>query len=136
MEVVFFSCSRWFDLWLYLDSTFYLLVEGDKGLRAGDPLNGLDRFPLDRVIEIHVAGASEGEVDGYAYVEDDHTVQVLPETWTILEYVANRALNLKAVVFECERNPMSLCLPGFSRIADILRDTPMGRALGAEGRAL
>jgi uncharacterized protein (UPF0276 family) len=88
-----------------------------------DPLTGLDAFPLDRLMEMHVAGSTEQNLDGYLYYEDAHTPLVLDDTWRIFEYAAQRAPNLKAVVFECERNPLDACLPGFERIASILRDT-------------
>jgi uncharacterized protein (UPF0276 family) len=100
------------------------------------PLDGLDGFPLERIIELHVAGTTRKSVDGFSFLEDDHTVEVLPETWTIMEYVASRATHLKAVVFECERNPIEDCLPGFSRIAKILEGSPMGQALHDSGRPL
>jgi uncharacterized protein (UPF0276 family) len=80
------------------------------------PTTGLDAFPLERVVEIHVAGATTGLVGDYRYVEDDHTVDVLPDTWEIFSYVLEHASNLKAVVFECERNPLARTLPGFQRI--------------------
>jgi uncharacterized protein (UPF0276 family) len=89
------------------------------------PLDGLDRFPLERVIELHVAGGTEHERDGYPFIEDDHTTGILPETWEILEYVAPRAPNLRAVVFECERNPFRDTVVGFERIAEILRDSTL-----------
>ncbi len=85
-----------------------------------DPLTGLDGFPLERVVEVHVAGATTGNVAGLEFVEDDHTTDVLPETWQIFEYVAARAKNLRAVVFECERNALAETLPGFARIAATL----------------
>lgn len=94
------------------------------------PLTALDGFPLDRVVELHVAGASEFEVDGLAMVEDDHTTAVLPDTWDIVEHVVARAPNLRAVVFECERNALSDCLPGFERIERILA---RGAAASASG---
>ena len=86
-----------------------------------DALAGLDGFPLDRVIEMHVAGTATGTTpDGYAFCEDSHVPAVLDETWRIFEHVTKRAPNLKAVVFECERNPLGACLPGFERIAGLL----------------
>lgn len=86
-----------------------------------DPLTGLDGFPLDRVVEMHVAGSSQREVAGLAVLEDDHTPNVLEDTWQIFDYIVSRAPNLKAVVFECERNPLQATLPGFERLADGLR---------------
>ena len=85
-------------------------------LMGHDALDGLDGFPLDRVVELHVAGGRIESHDGFEFVEDDHSVDVLPETWAIFDYVIPRCPNLKAVVFECERNPMEQCLPGFERI--------------------
>jgi len=79
-------------------------------------LTGLDGFPRERIVEMHVAGGVEGNHAGYRFVEDSHTVQVLPDTWEILEHLAPRVPNLRAVVFECERNPLAECLPGFARI--------------------
>jgi uncharacterized protein len=88
-------------------------------LQGHAPLTGLDGFPLDRVVELHVAGGTEHAHDGYAFIEDDHTTEVLPETWRIFEHIVANAPNLKAVVFECERNPMGACLEGFERIAKV-----------------
>ena len=81
------------------------------------PLTGLDCFPLERVVELHVAGSQPGEHQGYRYAEDSHTPNVLPSTWEIFDYVVARAPNLRAVVFECERNPLTACIDGFTRIS-------------------
>lgn len=91
------------------------------------PLTGLDGFPTERVVEVHVAGASQRLVDGLVVVEDDHTPAVLPDTWRILAAVAPKAVELRAVVFECERNPLAACLPGFGRIERTLAGAPFGR---------
>ncbi|MFN3202597.1 MAG: DUF692 family multinuclear iron-containing protein [Bradymonadia bacterium] len=85
-----------------------------------DPLTAFDGFPLDRVVELHVAGGVEKQHEGFGYIADDHTPEVLDDTWRIFEHVVARASNLKAVVFECERNPLEDCLPGFARIAEAL----------------
>jgi uncharacterized protein (UPF0276 family) len=90
------------------------------------PLTGLDGFPSERIVELHVAGGAERVTGGYPFVEDSHTIDVLPATWEILEHVAPRAPNLKAVVFECERNPIGACEPGFERIAGVLAQSALG----------
>jgi uncharacterized protein (UPF0276 family) len=84
-----------------------------------EPLDGLDSYPLDRVVEMHVAGGTVRDHEGLAWIDDDHTPSVLPETWAIFEWVAARAPNLRAVVFECERNPIEDCLAGFERIRSL-----------------
>jgi uncharacterized protein (UPF0276 family) len=106
-------CERG-DTGMLLDCAHLAIYQRLQGL---DALTGLDAFPLDRVIELHVAGGTEHAHDGYAYVEDDHTTEVLPDTWRVFDYIVARAPNLKAIVFECERNPLEACLPGFERIA-------------------
>jgi uncharacterized protein len=80
------------------------------------PLFGLDAFPLERVIELHVAGGEERDTGGLPWVEDTHGTDVLEDTWRIYDHVVARATNLKAVVFECERNATERVVPGFERI--------------------
>lgn len=84
------------------------------------PLDGLDGFPLDRIVELHVAGGTRRDFEGYRCVDDDHCPDVLGETWEIFEHVVPRCPNLRAVVFECERNPLASALPGFERLARTL----------------
>lgn len=88
----------------------YQLVSGNR------PVDGLDGFPLDRVVEIHVAGGTPFVNDGLTFVDDDHGTRILGETWAILEAVLPRARNLKAVVFECERNRQEEVLPVFEAL--------------------
>lgn len=80
------------------------------------PLDGLDGFPLDRVVELHVAGGSERDADGFAWIDDDHQPEPLADTWLLFEHIAARAPNLKAVVYECERNPPAQVVDNFRRI--------------------
>jgi uncharacterized protein (UPF0276 family) len=88
-----------------------------QAMMGYDPCAGLDGFALDRVVELHVAGSTRREHDGLAYWDDDHTPHILDDTWRIFERVVPHAPNLKAVVFECERNPLHAVLAGFERIA-------------------
>jgi uncharacterized protein (UPF0276 family) len=81
------------------------------------PLDGLDGYPIERVVEIHVAGASEFVHAGRSFVDDDHGPAPLADTWQILAHVLPRALNLRALVFECERNAAAEVTPTFERLA-------------------
>jgi uncharacterized protein len=89
-------------------------------LQGHAPCTGLDGFPRERVVELHVAGGSERRHDGFLWVEDDHTPAVLAETWAIVEALVPRAPELRAVVFECERNPIADALDGFARLHGLL----------------
>ncbi|MFT5683657.1 MAG: hypothetical protein ACI8RZ_004589 [Myxococcota bacterium] len=98
-------------------------------LMGRQPTDGLDGFPLDRIIELHIAGGSTRSRGGFTWVEDDHSATILPETWAIFRYIAARAENLKAVVVECERNPLPVCLPMMRQTAAVLRDSALSGAL-------
>jgi uncharacterized protein (UPF0276 family) len=98
---------------LLLDCAHLAIFQRSRGL---PPLAGLDGFPLDRVIELHVAGGTERTTDGFAWVDDDHNPEPLDDTWQIFQHVTARAKNLKAVVYECERNAVESVLDGFARI--------------------
>jgi uncharacterized protein (UPF0276 family) len=89
------------------------------------PCTGLAAFPLDRIVELHIAGSTPHEHQGFVYWDDAHTAEVLPATWQIFEWVAPRAPNLKAVVFECERNTLDNVLPVFKRIASRLAEAAL-----------
>jgi len=99
-------------------------------LRGHDPLTGLDGFPRERIVELHVAGGSERRHDGFAWVDDDHSPAVLADTWGIVEAVVPTARELRAVVFECERNPMGDCLAGFARLHALLAAAAPGLGAG------
>jgi uncharacterized protein (UPF0276 family) len=102
------------DTGLLLDCAHLAMFQRARGL----PWNaGFDGFGWDRVIELHVAGGSERAVEGLGFVEDDHGAHVLPDTWAIFEEAVRRATNLRAVVVECERNPIPAVLPLLRRVA-------------------
>ena len=98
------------DTGLLLDCAHLALYQQIQG---HGPLTALDGFPLDRVVELHIAGGAHRDHDGFAWVEDNHGTDVLDETWSIVDFVVARAPNLKAVVVECERNALPLALPLF-----------------------
>jgi uncharacterized protein (UPF0276 family) len=85
-------------------------------IRRLPPTAGLDGFPLDRVVELHVAGGSAVDVEGLEIIDDTHDPAPLPETWAIFERVVPRASNLRAVVYECERNAIDDVIGGFRRL--------------------
>jgi uncharacterized protein (UPF0276 family) len=101
------------DCGLLLDVAHLAIYQRATG-RA--PTDGLDGFPLERVVEIHVAGGSEFAHEGRTFVDDDHSPAPLADTWRILEAVRPRASNLRALVFECERNRVDEVLPVFERL--------------------
>lgn len=108
------------DCGLLLDCAHLAIFQQTRNL---PPLTALDNFPLERIVEMHVAGGSFADVDGYSYIEDSHAPEPLAATWEILEYVVPRAPNLKAIVFECEQNQPEACLTGFERLNALFPST-------------
>jgi uncharacterized protein (UPF0276 family) len=87
-------------------------------------LDALDGFPLDRVVEVHIAGGAERDHAGLTWVEDDHGPRVLDDVWRIVDHVLPRATNLRAVIVECERNPLDAVLPLLQQVAAKLELRP------------
>ncbi|MBS1810742.1 MAG: DUF692 family protein [Acidobacteria bacterium] len=104
------------DCGVLLDCAHLAIFQQTRNL---PPLTALNSFPLDRIVEMHVAGGAYAQVDGYEYIEDNHSPEPLPATWEILEYVIPRAKNLKAIVFECEHNAPEECVPVFEQLNTI-----------------
>ena len=95
-------------------------------LKGYAPLHGLDSFPLERVVEMHVAGGTLRDHEGFSWIDDDHSLHVLHDTWTIFTHVIERAPHLRAVVFECERQALDAVRPGFQRLRHCLDQVQFG----------
>jgi uncharacterized protein len=71
--------------------------------RGLDPLHGLDAFPLERIVELHVAGASVDASHGAPVYHDAHgAAAIMPEILDMLAEVAPRCPELRAVTIEIE----------------------------------
>jgi uncharacterized protein (UPF0276 family) len=105
------------DTGLLLDCAHLAMFQRARGLA---PLDGFEDYPWERVIELHVAGGQLRDREGLAWVEDDHGTEVLADTWTIAKAAIERARNLRAIVVECERNPITAVLPLFETVRALL----------------
>jgi uncharacterized protein (UPF0276 family) len=106
---------------LLLDLAHLAIFQRSSG---HDCLDGLEDYPFDQLVEIHVAGG--GEVtsrEGYVYLDDDHRAEIHPWVWKMLEFVLPRARNLKAIVYECEHNDLPSTLPTFRRLSEMFGPT-------------
>ena len=73
-------------------------------------------------MEIHLAGGTRHQKNGCWVIEDDHSPTLLPETWTLFTTLVPQLPYLKAVVLECERNPLSECIPTMQKVFDFLKN--------------
>jgi uncharacterized protein (UPF0276 family) len=104
------------DCGLLLDVAHLAIARRALGL---DPFAGLDDFPLDRVVEVHVAGSAPFTSEGRVFAEDSHGPELLPETWGLLRRVVARAPNLRAIVVECERNPPAVAAALIRQVREV-----------------
>lgn len=98
------------DTGLLIDCAHLAMTQRAKHL---SPLTGLDGFPMDRVVELHIAGGTVRDHKGLPWIEDDHGAHVLDDTWAIAQAFIEGAPNLKAIIIECERNQMAAVQPLF-----------------------
>jgi uncharacterized protein (UPF0276 family) len=81
------DCGLLLDLFnLYVNAT-------NHGL---DPIGLLERMPLERVVEVHVAGGDAAD----GFLLDSHSGAVPEPVWALLEWLLPRAPNVAGVVFE------------------------------------
>jgi uncharacterized protein len=72
-----------------------------NGVNHGfDPEGYLDTVPLERVVQIHLAGGDPSPVA----LLDSHGAPVPEEVWGLLDYVVPRAPNLKGVMIERDQH--------------------------------
>ncbi|MCB9741334.1 MAG: DUF692 family protein [Alphaproteobacteria bacterium] len=73
--------------------------------------DGLERLPLDRVIELHVAGGVLQRRGAGTYYIDAHDLPPLPEAWRVFSWLVQRCERLRAVCVECEGSAAGVVLP-------------------------
>ncbi|MBZ4421855.1 DUF692 family multinuclear iron-containing protein [Myxococcus sp. RHSTA-1-4] len=88
-------------------------------LSAGLPLEaGLDGFPLDKVVELHIAGGVVTRRGSRCFYVDDHTQPVREELFTLLESLVPRCPSLRAVTFEGDGHPPEIALLSLRRLRE------------------
>lgn len=65
----------------------------------------LDELPLDRVVEVHVAGGAWIETDDGPVFWDNHGGEIVPEARRLLAQLWPRLPRVRALCFECELRP-------------------------------
>ncbi len=82
-----------------------------------DPYRYLDRLPLERTVQIHVAGHSHGD----ELLIDTHGAPVIEPVFELLEYVLKRT-DVKAIMLERDQNypQFSEILAELAQIRDIV----------------
>lgn len=92
-------------------------------------------LPLERVIEVHIAGGVLREKDGKRYYIDAHELPVLPETRAIFGELLRLCPNLRAVCVECEGAAAQSVLPALRRARERVAMGAANPALRERARA-
>ena len=104
------------DCYLCLDLGHLLSYQICHGLV---PDAGLANFPLDRVVEVHVAGGVLWKNQTEEAYEDAHFAPIMPQTLDLLRLVLNRTSNLKAITLEAEGLAPEIIAGTLSQLRDI-----------------
>jgi hypothetical protein len=94
-------------------------VHANAANHGYDPIAYLEQLPLDRVVEVHLAG---GVWEGGTYA-DTHSAPVPEESWRLLSWLAERTA-VKAVMIERDSHlpPFEEALAEVARAQSILDD--------------
>ncbi|WP_426746542.1 DUF692 family multinuclear iron-containing protein [Myxococcus faecalis] len=94
-------------------------------LSAGLPLEaGLDGFPLEQVVEIHLAGGVVTRRGSRRFYVDDHTQPVREELFNLLESLLPRCPSLRAVTFEGDGHPPEVARLSLRRLRTLIPQGP------------
>jgi uncharacterized protein (UPF0276 family) len=84
-------------------------------------LDELSALPVERVIEVHVAGGRIEQSEGKNVYVDAHERDVLPEVWALLTALLPRLPAVRALCFECEGIAEARVLGTLNRLRELVR---------------
>ncbi len=102
---------------LVLDLGHLLSHQLARGVALDD---GLERLPLDAVVEIHLAGGVVTRHGPRAVYVDDHSLPVREELFGLLERLVAACPRLRAVTFEGDGHPDALALVTLERLRPLV----------------
>jgi uncharacterized protein len=124
----FGSLSNQTDCAILLDMGHLVSYEMASGHSV---LEAIDELPVERVIEVHIAGGRLKDGDAGPIYVDAHECEIVEQTWQMFEAMLPRLPNVKAVCYECEGVNESSVLSTLKRIRKIVREKSISEALVA-----
>lgn len=104
-------------------------------LAAGLPADaGFERFPFERVVELHVAGGVVAGRGRRRFYLDDHPQPVRDEVFALLEAVVPRCSRLRAVTFEGDGHGAAAARITLERLRSLVPRTREGEVVAATPR--
>ncbi len=114
------------DCALLLDMGHLVSYEMASGIAVTDSLSEL---PVERVIEVHVAGGRIKQGESGPIYMDAHECQIQQVTWEMLDRMLPHLPNVKAVCFECEGVDEKTVMSTLKRIRNQVRASSSNAAL-------
>lgn len=95
---------------------------------------GFERFPFERVVELHVAGGVVARRGPRRFYVDDHPQPVRDEVFALLEAVLPRCSRLRAVTFEGDGHPAGAARVTLERLRRLVPRARGGEVVPAAPR--
>lgn len=120
------------DCAILLDMGHLVSWEMARGERVREHLADL---PVERVIEVHIAGGRLYAGAGGATYIDAHERAILPQAWRMLEDMLPELPNVKALCFECEGAAEADVMAVLAKLRKVVRKHGASRGLLAQAPA-
>lgn len=128
----FGELARGADCAILLDMGHLVSWEMASGGRVRDHLAHL---PVDRVVEVHIAGGRlSADGDGTTYI-DAHERAILPQAWRMLEQMLPELPAVRAVCFECEGASEQDVMTTLAKLRRVVKERTAHPALAARAGA-
>lgn len=89
----------------------------------------LDLLPIERVIEVHIAGGKIKQIDDEQLYIDAHESDITTATWDMLEYMLSVLPNIKALCYECEGVDATTVIQRLQQIRQTIQEHSICSAL-------
>lgn len=96
---------------------------------------GVDLLPLERVVALRVGGGLIEEHRGRRYYGNASDLPVLPEAWSVVEYLLQHCPNIKAVVVSTEGAVAAGVLPLLRKTRQLVARSTVDANLRAKARS-
>lgn len=124
----FGELARRADCAILLDMGHLVSWEMASGSRVRDRLADL---PVERVIEVHIAGGRlSADTDGTTYI-DAHERPILPQAWRMLDDLLPELPAVRAVCFECEGAAEQEVMTTLAKLRRSVKERTANAALAA-----
>lgn len=89
----------------------------------------LSALPVERVIEVHIAGGKIKQQDNQSIYIDAHESEIQIETWDMLKTMLPELPNVKAVCYECEGAKEKQVIQNLAKVKNAVKEYSVSSTL-------